>query len=166
MPAEAEYSRIEKDDQGRAYIRSEDEVRVVPLTNTGDVILSIEPSPAFGEDVLVIGGGQIEPGETYVMTANRELQEELGYKANRLDYLGEVRPWAKYVSTRSFVYLARDLVESKLEGDEAEEIGTTTIPLSVFETLIASGQLVDAPSIAALYLARSFLNRESQEPKG
>ena len=163
MPDDPGYIQVEADDQGEQYIQSSDEVRIVPLTATGDVILSIELSPAFGEAVLIVGGGQVEPGEAYTTTANRELQEELGYKANRLDYLGEVRPWAKYVSTRSFVYLARDLVESKLQGDEAEEIGKVHVPLSNFEPLIASGQLVDAPSIAALYMARSFLNRTSHE---
>jgi ADP-ribose diphosphatase len=166
MPDEAGYSRIEKDDLGREYIHGEDEVRVIPLTSMGDVILSIEPSPAFGEHVLIVGGGQIEPGETHNWTANRELQEELGYTANRLDFLGELRPWAKYLTMRSFVYLARDLVESKLQGDEAEEIGKEYVPLSNFEPLITSGQLVDAVSIAALYLARSFLNRTSRESKG
>ncbi len=126
MPDDPDYIQVKSDAQGEQYIHSGDEVRVVPLTASGDVILSIEPSPAFGEGVLIVGGGQVEPGEAYAITANRELQEELGYKANRLDFLGELRPWAKYVSTRSFVYLGRDLVESKLQGDEKAKSGSST----------------------------------------
>ncbi len=166
MPEKADYMKIERNEHNEQYVHCGDEVRVVPLTGSGHVILSIEPSPAFGDQVLLIGGGQIEPNEAYTDTANRELQEELGYKAKRLDFLGELHPWSKYLATRSFVYLARDLVESKLEGDEKVKIEQETIPLSDFETLIVSGQLSDAPTIAALYMARSFLNRSALNDKG
>jgi 8-oxo-dGTP pyrophosphatase MutT (NUDIX family) len=160
MPDKPGYFHLKKDEHDQEYIQCGDGVWIVPLTDAGEVILSVEPSAAFGELVLIVGGGEVEPGETYASTANRELQEELGYKANRLDFLGELRLWSKYLTTRAFVFLARDLVESKLPGDEGYEIGKKTIRLSDLETLIISGQLVDAPSIAALYIARSFLNRE------
>lgn len=51
-----------------------------------------EPSPVFGERVLLLPGGMEEPEETHEETANRELQEEVGLRAERLDYPGELRP--------------------------------------------------------------------------
>ncbi len=56
-----------------------------------------------------------------------------------------------------FVYLARDLTPSRLEGDEGYDIRVERVPLAEFERLIAAGRLHDARVIAALYLARETL---------
>ena len=87
----------------------------------------------------------------------RELQEEIGFRAGRLDFLGELRPYSKYLAARTFVYLARDMTPHKLEGDEDHDIGVHLTPLSEFERLIAASRLLDARVIAALYLAQDFL---------
>ena len=155
-----EYFRSERDARGEEYINTRDEVLVVPLTEAGEVILAVEPSAAFGEPVLILPGGSEEPGEPHATTANRELQEEIGLRADRLDHLGTLRPFAKYLRLTSYLYLARDLTPSRLPGDEGYEIGMERVPLSGpdgFERLVAAGRLTDARVIAALYLARGFL---------
>ena len=142
-------------------VQAGDEVLVVALTGQGEVLLTREPSAAFDETVLILPGGQVEPGEAHDLTANRELQEETGYSANRLDFLGEVRPFSKYLSVRSFVFLARQLEYRPLPGDEKYEIGLQRLPLEDFEGLMAGGQLSDARAIAGLCLARYFLSKHS-----
>jgi ADP-ribose diphosphatase len=134
-----------------------DEVLVVPLTAAGEVILTVEPSTAFDEPTLILPGGEVKPGVSHEEQANQELQEEVGYRAGRLDFLGELRPWSKYLAVRSFVYLGRELSASWLPGDEHYEIGVELAPLAAFEPLIAAGRLTDARVIAALYLAREIL---------
>ncbi len=141
------------------YIRIRSEVLVVPLTQQKEVILTIEPSTTSDRSTLILPGGVIEQGETHEQTALRELQEEIGYTAERLDFLSEVRPFSKYITLRSFIYLASDLVPSKLQGDEAYPILAEQVPLKDFEDLITSGQLLDARVIAALFLTRSFLTK-------
>jgi ADP-ribose diphosphatase len=158
-PERGNYFSILLDADGEEVVVCGNEVLVVPLTAEGEVILTIEPSPAFGEPTLILPGGETEPEEEYSETANRELQEEIGYKAEQLDFLGELRPFSKYLTVRSFVYLARNLVSSQLEGDETYTIGTERVPLASFALLIAEGRLLDARVIAALYMARSFLER-------
>ena len=153
------YFSIVLDADGEELVICGNEVLVVPLTAEGEVILTIEPSPAFREPTLILSGGEIEPEEPPGETANRELQEEIGYKADRLDFLGELRPFSKYLTVRSLVYLARDLIPGKLQGDEAYTIGTERVPLATFESLIDTARLLDARVIAALYMARSFLNK-------
>src|SRR5207302_3299781 len=106
-------------------------------------------------------GGIAEQGETHEQAALRELQEEIGYTAVRLDFLSEVRPFSKYITLQSFIYLARELVPSKLQGDEEYPIAIKQVPLKEFECLITSGRLLDAPTIAALFMARSFLSSRS-----
>jgi ADP-ribose diphosphatase len=143
------------------YIESSgDEVLVVALAPGDEVLLSREPSAAFGGQTIVLPGGEVEPGEDRQATANRELQEELGWAASQLDFLGEVRPWSKYLNARSYIYLARGLQESRLPGDEQYAIEPVRILLSEIDALARNGTLLDARVVAGLFLARAFLDRE------
>ncbi len=142
---------------GEEAVQAADEALIVPFTAEGEVLLSLEPSAAFDEPTLILPGGIVEAGEPPAEAANRELQEEIGYKAGRLDFLGELRPFSKYLAVRSFVYLARDLIPSKLAGDEDYEVGIERVALSDFEALIAASRLHDARAIAALYMARAYI---------
>ena len=159
---QGDYFSIHLDADGIEFVHTGDEVLIVPLIAEGEVILTFEPSAAFGEPTLILPGGETEPGEPHTETANRELQEEIGYQAGQLDFLGELRPYSKYLAVRSFVYLARDLTPSRLEGDEDYAISVERVPLSEFEPLIAAGRLLDARVIAVLYMARSFLKEEAK----
>lgn len=142
------------------YIESQNSAQCVPLTDSGMVIFIVEPSPAFQRDILTLPGGVINLEEAHDIAANRELQEEIGYRAQQLDYLGEFRPWVKYLHMRVFMYLARHLTPSKRLGDEPYDIATELVPLSDFERLINSGRLHDSTVIAALFMARQFIARE------
>jgi ADP-ribose diphosphatase len=151
---------------GDWYVQSRDEVLVVALDARGAVTLIVEPSPAFDGEVLVLPGGTVDPGEALEATANRELREEVGMRAERVQPLGELRAWSKYLSVRSHVFLARDLVPDPLPGDEPYVIRPERTPLDAFEALIASGRLRDARVIAALYLARRALAAEAISETG
>lgn len=154
------YFSINIDENGTEYIAArDDEVLMVPLTAEGDVILATEPAPAFDAPTLILPGGSVEQGESNEETARRELQEEIGLAPGQLTYLGELRALSKYYTGRSFIYLARDLTVGTLQGDEDYTIEQERIPLAAFESLIASGRLLDARVIAALYMARSYVQR-------
>lgn len=159
---QADYFSIRTDNHGNEYVASSgDEVLVVPVTADNEVILTIEPSPAFNELVLILPGGEVEAGVLHDELANRELQEEIGYAAGRVDFMAELRPFSKYLAVSSFVYLARDLTPAAREGDEPYDIRTERVSLKTFGMLIASGRLRDARAIAALFLAKAHLATES-----
>jgi ADP-ribose diphosphatase len=139
-------------------VHSGNEVLVVALTDDNEVILTSEPSAAFDGHTLILPGGATEAGEPHIATANRELQEEIGYKASELEFLAELQPWSKYLTVRSYVFLARNLTTSQLEGDEDYAIQKVVVPLADFESLVNDGRLRDARAIAALYLTRRFLD--------
>ena len=146
---------------GGPYIATGSAVMCVPVTPEGSVLFILEPNAYDGEYTLYLPAGKIEPDEDLALCANRELQEEAGVKAARLDVLATLTPWFKYLDSRLTVFLARDLTPSKLDGDEGYVIETETIPLASFETQIAAGRLRDASVIAALFLARQRIADET-----
>ncbi len=167
VPAEAHghdvssdpYFAIVADDDGVGFVRCGDGVLVVPLSDEGEVLLAMEHSPAFRGPHLGLVAGALRAGERLEQAANRELQEELGWRAGRVDYLGELHVW-KYLTTRQFVFLARDLVPSRLPGDERYPVLERRVPLEGFLALCTSGELHDALAVAALCLTREFLSKE------
>jgi len=154
------YFTLMVDGDGTGFVHCGNAVGVVPLTDAGDVLLAVEYSPAFGREILTLVSGSIEAGEPLEEAANRELQEELGYRAGRLDFLGELRPF-KYLTTRLFVFLARDLTPNKRTGDETHPIMQRRVPLVGFADLCISGELHDALAMAALTLTRRFLDLQN-----
>lgn len=155
------YFTLMADADGVEFVHCSDSVLVVPLTDDGQVLLALKRSPAFDRDVRVLAGGSVEPGEPLEETANRELQEELGWCARRIGFLIELHPF-KYLASRQFVFLARDLVRSQLKGDEQYPVRTRAVSLPHFADLYESGELFDAATIAALYIARRFLQEEEE----
>jgi ADP-ribose diphosphatase len=159
------YFALMADADGIGFVHCGDAVALVPLTDDGDVLLIKEYLPASGSEILTVVSGSIEPGELLEEAANRELQEELGYRAGRLDFLGELHPF-KYLTTRVFLFVARELVPSKLPGDEVHAIAEHRVALSGFIDLCRSGELRDANAIAGLCLARDYLRRSAPHASG
>jgi ADP-ribose diphosphatase len=142
------------------FIQATAGVLIVPLNAAGEVIFINEPAIADGRPVLGLPSGGIKPDEPPALAANRELQEELGYQGLQLDLLHEFQPLARHAQWSLFAYLAQNLQVSKLAGDEPYEVVTEKVPLANFEALIETGRLNDTNTIAALYLTRSFLDKE------
>lgn len=132
---------------------------IVPLTSDGNLILVKEYFYAIDEYQLGLPKGRIEENEDPLITANKELQEEIGYKANRLDKLGILTMSPGYLTQKTHIFLARDLEKSSLKGDEPEVLEVLEFPFANFEKLIDNGQLTESRMISALFLARRFINK-------
>lgn len=135
-------------------------VAVVPLFDNGDVMLVREYAAGRHDYELGLPKGRVEAGESYEAGANRELQEEIGYAARRLQVVKMLSLSPAYMSHRTAIVLARDLYPARLPGDEPEAIETLRWPLARLEDLLAREDFSEARSIAALYLVRDWILRE------
>ena len=127
-------------------------VAMVPIDAEGRVILVRQYRHAAGKWLLEIPAGTLDPGEDPLEAAQRELREETGFAAGRIDRLGGCYAAPGYCSEYLHLYAARDLTEDPLEGDVDEEIEVVPVPLSEVRKLIAEGEIEDAKSLAALLL--------------
>lgn len=134
-------------------VEKNDTALIVPITHDQKVIFIREYFTAIDKYALTLPKGSIANDSDALRTANKELQEEIGYKANKLAALGVLTMSPGYLSQKTHVFLARDLVKSKLDGDELEALEIVPYPFKKFEELITKGELTEARTIAALYLA-------------
>jgi 8-oxo-dGTP pyrophosphatase MutT (NUDIX family) len=135
-------------------------VSVVPLLDDGTVVLVRQYRAAVDRDLLEIPAGKRDvAGEAPELTAHRELAEEIGMQAGRLEQLAEFYNSPGFCDEHSFVFLARDLEScgNSLQGVEEQHMTVEHVALADVPGLIASGELVDAKSIIGLSLAREAL---------
>ena len=81
------------------------------------------------------------------------MQEEIGYRAGRLDSLGAFWTAPGFCTEYMYAYLARDLSPSSLAPDEDEEIIVERHSLDSIRAMIRDGRIVDAKTIAAFWMA-------------
>ena len=141
----------------REVVDHEDAVVLVPIDSDGNVVLVRQYRHAAGTTLLEAPAGIIEPGETPDQCAQRELQEETGYRAEDLRYLGGFWSSPGFCTEFMHGYLARDLVPSRLQADPDEDIKVERLPLNQVTARIQSGDIQDAKTVAALLIATCVL---------
>ncbi|MCL1124007.1 ADP compounds hydrolase NudE [Shewanella surugensis] len=132
-------------------------VMVVPVLDNKQLLLGREYAVGTDRYELGFSKGLIDPGETAIEAANRELQEEIGYGAKRLTHLMELSLAPSYFSSKMQIFLAEDLYISKLEGDEPEPIELVSWPLENWQDLLVEGDFSESRSVCALFLAQKHL---------
>ena len=91
----------------------------------------------------------------------RELKEEIGFGAHDLLELTSLSLAPGYMTHVTHVVLARDLYPEKLQGDEPEELEVIPWPMNDLHTLVQRPDCTEGRSIAALYIARDYLQQET-----
>lgn len=157
-----EYEEPDGDRFERDIVHHPGAVVVVPVTADGKVIMVRQFRTAIGTDLLEVPAGKRDvAGEATEVTAARELAEEVGRKAGRLELLARFYNSPGFTDELTHLYLARDLVEVPVDrqGFEEQQMTVEEVPLDRFPALIASGELVDAKSIIGVALARERISR-------
>mgnify|MGYP001811721781 FL=1 len=155
-----EFSNGERRVYERLISRGLGAVIVVPVRDDDTVLLVREYAVGLHHYEMGLVKGRLEPGESILEGAQRELQEEAGVASRDLRELTALSLAPGYMTHVTHVVLARDLYPSKLEGDEPEELEVIPWPLAKLDELTARPDCTEGRTIAALYIARDFLNSE------
>jgi ADP-ribose diphosphatase len=132
-------------------------VLVVPMRDDDTVLLVREYAAGMERYELGLPKGRIEPGETPLQAANREIMEEVGQGARSLREITALSLAPAYIQHLTHVILAQDLYHRTLPGDEPEPPEVVPWRLSELPQLFARADCSEARTQAALYLARDLL---------
>lgn len=134
-------------------------VMVLAIDQQENLLLISEYAVGTEHYELGFPKGAMDWGETPEQSALRELQEEIGYTAEKLTLLRCVRTSPSYMNNPMYLFLAEDLQPSKLEGDEPEPLEIIRYPLKDLEKLLQRADFDEARNLTAVYMLRDYLRK-------
>jgi ADP-ribose pyrophosphatase len=140
-----------------AMVRHPGSIAVVPLTPEGGVVMEHQYRHCVRGYLLEIPAGTLEPGESPLACAGRELEEETGYTAAQFIELGRTHILPAYSDELIHLFIARGLTLARARLDPDEIIRTTIYPLDRLMDMIAAGQITDALTILSLHRTWFYL---------
>ena len=125
-------------------------VVILPLLGDGTIALIRNRRYAVGQTLIELPAGTLEAGEEPIVCAARELLEETGYRAGRVEPLMRFFTSPGILSETMHAFVAYDLVKEHTALEEGEEIELLVTPASQALAMIRDGQITDAKTIATL----------------
>ncbi len=136
----------------REIVEHGDCVAIIAIDADDNVLLVNQFRKPLERELLEIPAGGIDAEEDPVTAVRREMQEETGYLPRKVERLGGFYSAPGFCSEYLYLYLATDLIPSQLYAEDTESIKLVRVPVSQIPSLIASGSICDAKSIAGLLI--------------
>ena len=153
------------DDHGRRHVR--DIVRhpgavvVLPWMDDGRVCLIKNFRAAVDETLIELPAGTLESGEDPARTAERELLEETGFRAARVEHLHTFFTSPGVLDERMHLFLASGLTRERPAREAGEQIENLPLPWDEALQLVDSGRIRDAKTLVGLMF---YERRREREP--
>jgi ADP-ribose pyrophosphatase len=144
-----------------AFIRHPGSTAVVPLLDDNTVVMELQYRHPVGEYLLEIPAGTLEPGESALDCAKRELEEETGFKATEFVRLARIHIIPAYSDEEIHVFMAKGLTPAKQNLDPDEVIEVVNYPLEKAVLMIDEGKITDALTILSIQMAWNRIKREA-----
>lgn len=132
-------------------------VVIVPVDADGNILFVRQYRHAAGMDMLELPAGTRDGNEPFADCAAREIREETGMEAGKLIHVGSFYLAPGYSTEYMGVFFATDLKHNPLEADDDEFLSVEKIPVKEALAMAERGEMPDAKSLAALLMARSYL---------
>ena len=133
------------------FIHHDGAAAVVAVNHDGKILMVRQYRNALDRYTLEIPAGKLDyPGEPMIDCAYRELEEETGFKTEKLEYLLSLNTTIAFCDEAIDVFLARNLIPSEQHLDPDEEIEVEEWELSDLLDLIYSGKMTDGKTVASI----------------
>jgi len=134
---------------GRVHFKSK-AIAIVPLDNDGNTWLVGQHRYTTGEYTWEVPMGGSDEGEKPVETAKRELKEETGLTAGKMQQIMRLHPSNSITDEEGFVFVATDLELGETNFDADENLQVRKLPILDAIEMVKTNEITDAMSVAAL----------------
>ncbi len=143
----------------RDVVKHPGAVAIVPFED-GDIYLVKQYRAPLDADLIEIPAGKLDvDGEPFEITANRELEEEVGRSAGKLEPLVDLYHSAGFCDELGHIFLATDLVEvpQRLEGPEEAHLEVLKVSMADAVAMVMDGRITDGKSMVGILAAARYL---------
>ena len=141
----------------REYIRHPGAVVILPLFEDGSVLLERQFRYPLNQVFIEFPAGKIDPDETLLDCAKRELQEETGYTATDWQFLCTIHNAIAYSDEHLDIFLARGLTAGASRLDDGEFLETFSAPLADVLAWVREGKVTDVKTIIGVFWLEKIL---------
>lgn len=142
----------------REVVEHSQSVTILPVDDRGNVLLERQYRRAVDAWMVEAPAGGMNPGEDPEQAARRELKEETGYDARKLEHLVSFYVSPGFCTELMHVFLATGLVAGQTALEDDEYIQVETVPLAQALEMVQRGEIQDGKTVTALLLAEKRLN--------
>lgn len=132
------------------FIEHKGAAAIVPVTENGDIIMVRQYRNAPERYTLEIPAGGLNAGEDKKTAAARELEEETGYRSEKVEHLLDLYTTVAFCNELIGIYYTEELIPSKQHLDPDEFLNVEVHPLAELVDMILTGKIQDAKTIAAI----------------
>ena len=136
----------------REHIVHPGAVLIVPVLPDGRLIVERQYRYPLGRVFIEFPAGKLDPGESALATAQRELREEAGYEASHWAPLGTIHTIVSYTNEQIDLFVAQGLKHVGAKLDQGEFLEIDTIGLEEMLAALDRGEITDAKTVTALLL--------------
>ena len=144
---------------GRDLVRHPGASAVVALTESGKIVLVRQYRTAIDRVTVEIPAGKLDPGEDPLECAKRELHEETGFSAGRIQYLTTIATTPGFCDEVVHIYMATGLTFDGANPDDDEFVNVDLVPLSELIDAVLDGKIEDAKTVVGALACDAIAHR-------
>lgn len=133
---------------------------IIPILPDGKIALIRQFRYAVGSEFIELPAGKLDPGESPLECAKRELEEEIGYKSNKIEFIANIHPAIGFANEKMNLFLATDLVQTKQNKDADEFIDLMPANLEKALELVWSNKITDVKTIIGILWFQKICNND------
>jgi ADP-ribose pyrophosphatase len=144
----------------REWIKHPGAACCIPILPNSKIGLIKQFRYAVGKEMIEIPAGKLDNNENPIQCAIRELEEEIGYKAQKLTFLTKIHPAIGFSNEKISIYLAEELIKTKIKLDTDEFVELIPTKLNEVLNMIENGMITDAKTIIALLWYEKYFSKK------
>ena len=144
------YNKRDKKEIYREHIKAGNGAVIMPFLDDNTLIMIQEIRTPIGKSILAFPAGLIEEGEKPEDAAIRELEEETGYRAGKIEQITYEYPAVGYSDEKVYIFKAKDLKKTHRHLDPTEDIKVKKISIDELNQLYKNGEIHSSAELIAI----------------